>query len=265
MFGIEGIEQIYDNIRGMLRYLPTDQKNIDSALADVTSFQRRMEMLFEDVRKLDDEKTNFYVVRCQLNLNRIRSTIEKPDSGVLALITGGYDNRAYSEFCSIKVPMLAIVEDIRLIQALRVYPIEEKIELKSQLSDNGFVEVVKCMDDAERNFAEKSPSHLKDVVDRSREAIDKFIATALEIEEKKPSKMFSTDLGTFSGLGIISKEEKKIVEATWSYLSEAGPHGRMGELTLGDVNFAVKDTYMVIDLLLKRYCQFNEKKGKPPS
>jgi hypothetical protein len=169
------------------------------------------------------------------------------------------------EFYKIRVPMLAIVEDIKLIQALRVYPIEEKIELKSQLSDNGFVEVVKCLDDAERNFAEKHRSHLKDVVDRSREAIDKFVATALVKEEKRPSNMFNTDIGTFSGLGIISKEEKKIVEATWSYLSEAGPHGRMGELTLGDANFAVKNTYMVIDLLLKRYCQFKEKKGKPPS
>jgi hypothetical protein len=265
MLRAEDIEGIYDGVREKLNRLEVaglygaTRAMIDSALADVTSLQRKIELLVEDVRKLDDEKTRFYVNRCMKNLNAIRFGIEDFNSGVLQNITRQSYQSAVIEFYEIKIPLLAILEDIKLIQALRVYPIEEKVELKSQLSDNGFVEVVKCLDEAECNIAENNPSHRKDIVDRSREAIDKFVATTLTKEGRKPSDMFNTDIGTFSGLGIISKEEKKIVEATWSYLSEAGPHGRKGELTLGDVNFAVRDTYVVIDLLLKRYCEFKNK------
>lgn len=264
MSQIEEIEKAFNNLRKKIEKMSMgydkSMGDIDSAIEEVASFQRKMEMLVEDVMKLLDDKTRFYAKRCLENLDIIRTKIEDSDQGVLQYLFDGYFQNSYTQFRSIKVPMVAIIEDVRLIHALRIYPIEEKIELKSSLSDLGFVSVVQCLDDAERNLAEKHPSHLKDAVDRSREAIDKFISSALEKEGKKPSNMFNTDIGTFGGLGIISKEEKRIVEATWSFLSEAGPHGRMGELSLGDVNFSLKDTYMIIDLLLKKYRQFKSKK-----
>jgi len=156
--------------------------------------------------------------------------------------------------------MYQLLDDVRLIYALRIYPIEEKIALKSTLTDYGFVEVVGCLDEAENNLAMRKPEHMKDCVDRCREALEKTTASILVAEKKKPSGYFSTDMGTLSGLGIVDKEPKKLTEATYSYLSEVGAHGRAGEVTLGDAHYAMKETYMRIDILLKKYTEYLARK-----
>jgi len=157
--------------------------------------------------------------------------------------------------------MHQILQDVRLIYALRIYPIEEKMALKSQLSDYGFVEVIRCLDEAENNLAMRKPEHFKDCVDRSREALEKTAASILGAEGKTPSGYFSTDMGTLSNSGIVDKESKRLTEATYSYLSEVGAHGRAGEVTLGDAHFAMKETYMRIDILLKKYAEYLKTKG----
>ena len=101
---------------------------------------------------------------------------------------------------------------------------------------------------------------MKDCVDRSREALEKTVASILDTEKKKPSGYFATDMGTLSGQGIIDKESKRLMVATHSYLSETGAHGRAGEVTLADAHYAMKETYMRIDILLKKYSEFLNKK-----
>ncbi len=155
--------------------------------------------------------------------------------------------------------MYQILEDVRLIYALRIYPIEEKIALKSKISDYGFVDVVKCLDEAETNLSLK---HYKDCVDRNREALEKTVASIRTSIGQKPSGYFSTDIGSLAGFGVTNKEQKKLIEATYSYLSEVGAHGRGDSLTLGDAHYAMKETYMRIDIILKRYDEFLSKKKK---
>ena len=142
--------------------------------------------------------------------------------------------------------MYQIIEDVRLIYALKLYPIQEKMALKSLLTDLGFLEVTKCLDEAETNLAEKT------------------VTSILSAIGKTPSGYFSTDVGTLSSLGIIDKETKKLTEATYSYLSEAGAHGRIGDLTSSDAYYALKETYMRIDILLKKYSVYSSKKDNKP-
>ena len=235
---------------------------LSEAIKAALAFQRSMELLFEDIKKLSDEKTKFYIDRYNKNINFIRFSLSGTSKslGACDYIDIANYNEAFKSFRRIRSFMYQILEDVRLIYALRIYPIEEKIALKSQLSDYGFVEVVKCLDEAENNLAMRKPEHRKDCVDRCREALEKTAASILVAEKKKPSGYFATDMGTLSGLGIVDKEPKKLTEATYSYLSEVGAHGRAGEVTLGDAHYAMKETYMRIDILLKKYAEYLAKK-----
>ena len=250
-------------LREMARYPQTyrdEPKYQAETLKKVLSLQRMLELLYEDVKKLKDEKTEIYVKRCESNITIIGEILRKAD-GVCTRIDSDDFSGAFSCFKLIRSLMYQIIEDVRLIYALRLYPIQEKMALKSLLTDLGFLEVTKCLDEAEANLAEK---HFKDAIDRAREALEKTVTSILSAIGKKPSGYFSTDVGTLSSLGMIDKETKKLTEATYSYLSEAGAHGRIGDLTRSDAHYALKETYMRIDILLKKYSMYSSKKDSKP-
>ena len=242
------------------RYRHSDY--LSGTIKAALTFQRSIELLFEDIKKLSDEKTKSYIARCETNIKIIESYVRGTSKfdGVCDCIDKATYEPAFARFKRVRSWMYQILEDIRLIYALRIYPIEEKIALKSQLSDYGFVDVVKCLDEAENNLAMRKPEHLKDCIDRCREALEKTVASVLVAQKKKPSGYFSTDMGTLSGVRIVNKEPKRLIEATYSYLSEVGAHGRAGEVTLGDAHYAMKETYMRIDILLKKYAAYLERK-----
>jgi hypothetical protein len=244
------LADIYGNRRYSADYV---SKAIKTALA----FQRSIELLFEDTKKLYDDKTQSYVQRCADNITKIEAFLRGTAGVFSSLDTAGEEDyeHAFRMFRKVRSLTYEILEDVRLIYALRIYPIEEKMALKSMLTDYGFLEVTKCLDEAETNLSQK---HFKDCIDRSREALEKTASSILITENKKPSNYFSTDIGTVSGLGIVDKETKKLIEATYSYLSEVGAHGRGEELTLGDAHYAMKETYMRIDILLKKFVEYQK-------
>jgi uncharacterized protein (UPF0332 family) len=225
---------------------------VSKAIKDILVFQRLLELLFEDTRKLEDKSTSYYVSRCGENVEYIRHYLrgKQTGKGVCDLIDASKYSEAFASFRCVRSFMYEFCEDVRLIYALRIYPIEEKMALKSELTDYNFGEVTKCLDEAETNLAEK---HYKDCIDRCREAMEKAVALILVAEKKTPSKSFSTDVGTLVGTGIIDREIKKLVEATYSYMSEVGAHGRGGELSLADAHYTVKEAYMRIDVLMKKF------------
>jgi hypothetical protein len=112
------------------------------------------------------------------------------------------------------------------------------------------------LDEADDNLASR---HYKDSINRCREALEKTISAMLTAQHKAPSNKFSTDLGTLSNLGVIAKAPRRLIVATYSYLSEVGTHGRGGEATLGDSSYAMKEAYMRIDILLKAYSTYLSK------
>jgi len=232
---------------------------ISETIKAALTFQRSIDLLFEDIKKLSDEKTKYYIERLSNNVSKIRLmlTTSKISKTICDSIDLGEYADAFDNFQIIRSWMYQILEDVRLIYALRIYPIEEKIALKSTLTDYGFMEVTSCLEEAEEHLAEK---HFKDCITRCRESLEKTSSSILAAEKKKPSGYFATDIGTLSGLGIIDKEVKKLTEATYSYLSEIGAHGRGGKLTLGDAHFAMKETYMRIDILLKKYAAYLSRK-----
>jgi len=233
----------------------------NDAIKSLLSLQRQIELLLEDVKELSDEKTGPYIDRCveAVEAIRILSRGGSRIKGVCNLINEGEYGYAYRSFKRIRTKIYELLEDIRLIYSLRIYPIEEKIALKSRLSDLGFTEAVRCLDEAESNLATK---HYKDCINRCREALEKTVTSILLAQEKKPSGYFATDMGTLSNMIGISKEHKKLIEATYSYLSEVGAHGRGEKPKMGDAYYAMKETYMRIGILMKKYEDYSKKKSK---
>jgi hypothetical protein len=247
---------IFDKMAGSI-YSAT-KENLAMATKAALEFQRNIELLYEDTKSMSDKKTEYYISRCCQNLTEIRVFLRGGDRNKGALEeANNYDcSQARVSFRRIMPLMFSILEDVRMIYALRIYPIEEKLALKSTLTDYGFLEVTKCLDEAESNLAAGKREHRKDCVDRSREALEKTIAAMLAASKKTPSGSFATDMGTLTNMGIVDKEPKKLIEATYSYLSEVGAHGRSEEVSLGDAHYAMKETYMRIDILLKKYAEF---------
>lgn len=250
----------FDRLRNSHYYASTEYKKpsyINETIKSALTFQRSVELLFDDVKKLSDDKTKYLIERCQKNVILIGDYLRDRPDGVCSYLDDYRYANAFSLFRNIRSFMYQFLEDVRLIYALRIYPIEEKMALKSKLSDYGFVEVIKCLDEAEDNLAMRKPEHFKDCIDRSREALEKTAASILVVEGKKSSGYFATDMGTLSNFGIFDKESKRLIEATYSYLSEVGAHGRAGEVTLGDAHYAMKETYMRIDIILKKYAAYS--------
>jgi hypothetical protein len=183
-------------------------ESISQAIKLTLTFLRSIELLFEDITKLFDDKTEYYVKRCSGDLAYIRVAVRGGTNyfGVCAELDGGNYPNAFTKFRNIRSNMYNILEDVRMIYALRIYPIEEKIALKSKLTDYGFGEVTKCLDEAEQNLA---IHHFKDCIDRSREALEKTVGSILITEKKTPSGYFSTDIGTITNMGVVDKETKK--------------------------------------------------------
>lgn len=255
---------VYEAFYGAAYGIGSDRsyRSISYAIKAALAFQNRIELLYEDIRKLSDEKTKFYVQRCEKNVDWIRFLLRgSPRTfGACSHLDEEQYIEAIKKVQRVRSCMYQFSADILLIYALRIYPIEEKMALKSMLTDYGFLEVTKCLEEAEENLATRKPAHFKDCIDRCREALEKTAASILTSEKKKPSGYFATDMGTLSGLGMVNKEVKKLTEATYSYLSEVGAHGRGEKVTLGDAHYAMKETYMRIDILLKRYSKFLQKK-----
>jgi len=250
---LKALDESYGNTHVQLNKRYHDKNEFtDELLKLVVTFQRNLELLVEDAKELKDDKTKFYVERCFTELGYVRWYLEDGKSGTYRALDLKQHEKAYNAFYKLRSNMYAIFQDVRVTYALRIYPIEEKLKLKSALSDLTFTDVVACLEEAETNLVEKKPDHLKDALCRCREALEKFVTNTLEKEGKTPSKKFNVDIGTVTGMGILRKEEKRMIEPTYAYLSE-GCHGRIENLTLGKVNYAMKDTYMRIDLLLKTY------------
>ncbi len=133
-------------------------KYVSEAVKSALDVQAKIELLYEDIKKLSDEKTKFYINRVCENVSDVIRHVSGTSalSGACELLDITKYNEAYAEFRKVRSSMYKVLEDVRLIYALRIYPIEEKMALKSALTNLGFLEVTTALDEAERNLAEKN-------------------------------------------------------------------------------------------------------------
>jgi len=274
---IKEIEKEYLDLHNMCvrlddtytRY-PTSRKakisEVNDAIKATLKLQNDVELLWEETYKIgQDQKLKYYTDRLKDNIDRLRYLIRGTQleksyyNGAVDYLSNKNFELALSRIARIRNRIYQIFTDIRILYSLKIYPIEEKLALKSKLIDLNFNDVVKCLDEIDDNIANE---HYKDAIDRSRESLEKTITNILNKLGKTPSNRFSTDIGTLSGkkLMFIDKETKLLTTATYSYLSEVGAHGRTGEVTQSDSYYTVKEVYMRIDKLINILDNYTKEK-----
>lgn len=248
----------YRNIENLSSFRTQDY--IMETIKLTLKFNSDLELLYEDVKEIADQKVEKYFNRIERNINVINRNIRgqmgkldyyKGAIDLLNIITYEDYGKATDRIKFIRKNVYEFCEDIRLLYALKVYPLEEKIKIKSDLSDHGFIEVVKSLDEIDDNLLQ---SHHKDALGRGRDALEKLISGILIKMGKTPSNRFSTDIGTLGSLKFIDRENKKLIEATFSLLSEVGSHGRGSKNNFESyAKYALKELYMKIDKIIYLY------------
>ena len=224
--------------------------------------------------KITDDSSTFGAVSFRRSLKSCYY-IERDVKGMLPLLRNAHVNllNEYDEearrlcycayFCLklIRPDLIELEEELRLISALTAFPISQKIALKYQLVIDDFEEVAVSLEEAESNIVEE---HFKDCVSRCRDAIEIFIASIREKETgEKTERHFATDLGKLVKVGIFDEGDRRLAQGVYSYLSLKGSHKyEPKRVTIYDAETALKETYSLLEMLLKKYNDFKKRLKK---
>jgi hypothetical protein len=271
---------------------PLSEKDILSLIRETMSFQRKIESTNITIQKqnykkeVDIQRLNGIANQISNRLSSEKTVYGEIDllnrsgkvvTGVLPQLKEAHltylkeDHDRYAEsgkFCytalygfKMLYPLvIEFEEELRLISALTTYPIEKKSILKSQLVANKFEQVVFSIEEAESNVESE---HFKDCVSRCRDAIEFFIASLREKETGQKTEMrFSVDLAKLGQLNVFDEATQKIVQGVYSFLSIKGSHKYDADkITVYDAETALKETYSIIEMLLKKLTEYRKTKA----
>lgn len=169
---------------------------------------------------------------------------------------------AYFGLKSVKMSLIEVEEELRLIGALTTHPIKKQIMLKNQLVVNGFEEVAVSLEEAESNV---EAEHFKDCLSRCRDAVEIFVASIREKETgEKTERHFATDLGKTVKIGIFDVATQRLAQGVYSFLSVKGSHKYDAKkVSVYDAETSLKETYSLLEMLLKRYLDLRKSRKTP--
>jgi len=245
-------------------------------LAKKAEIIERLEKIANNVLdKITDDSSTFDTVTFKSSSGPYSYKIERAVKGMLPLLRNAhvnllneYDSEtrrlcycAYFCLKLIRPDLIELEEELRLISALTAFPISQKIALKHQLVIDGFEEVAVSLEEAESNVEEE---HFKDCVSRCRDAIEIFIASIREKETgEKTERRFVTDLGKLVKVGIFEEGDRRLAQGVYSFLSLKGSHKyEPKRVTIYDAETALKETYSLLVMLLKKYKDFQKRLKK---
>lgn len=262
-----------------IRELEHESKKISNEfIINLANFQRELEFIFEDARKLGDSRTEPYIERMDRILNEIIYLTSSVRYERLKLAPG-VRQRIYEDFSNvyesfqdkkwtdcirtfdyIQGEIYEFLADLRLLYRLRIFPLERKVEIRDKLSNLDFVNVVECLVEADENVI-SGPKHYKDCADRCREALEKLVKQLTIKVGEKPSK-FELNMVHLQKKGVFELPTKLEIVAFFAYLGQVGPHGILRKkLSDNDVNYVMDETYRKISRILEKFDVFSKKKS----
>jgi len=166
------------------------------------------------------------------------------------LTAKNYWIHAHDQFEEAHVDIIEFEEELRFLALVFAYPIAKKIELKSQLSLEGFDGVERKLEEVDTNISVK---HWKDVISRCRDSIELFCATLRKVKLGEESeKRFTNDLIALNKKSVIDEAEQKLINGVYSFLSEKGSHDYdETKVTPYNAEIAVEETYSLLEMLLE--------------
>lgn len=247
----------------------------DETSTQALKFLRALEIAAHDALSLTDDTTKPYAERLEASLNTLRLAFEgglidlnRKSNAILTLarINGNeglcivrlIDTELYkdalSKLRSMRSVVFGALEDMSLLYSLRLLPIEERIRIKEQLSDLGLDPVSNRLTLAEEKLAEKDP---KGSIGECREAYASTIHELAKIKLGKTAMAVEADLTGLDKSGFISREDKGLFIALYSFLSTKWK--AMEDPQHGDAELALKQAYIYIGRLLDALERSNSK------
>jgi len=292
---LKSFESYVDPTEGYYRFKKISENELLKLLRDVMNFQRKLEYFIEFTIRLS--KNTEYTKRLReiadKLLNKLSNVKEIDTVGFWHYQSAGsyqdefnivgvipelkqshkdflHNNEtssrrscycAYFGFKSLSSNLIEMEEELRLIGALTTYPIEKKTRLKHQLVINDFEEVAVSLEEAESNVESE---HFKDSVSRCRDAVEILIAFVREQETgEKTERHFATDLAKIVKIGVFDEGTQKLAQGIYSFLSLKGSHKYDAKkVTVYDAETALKETYSLIEMLLKKYLDLKKDKTR---
>lgn len=259
--------------------LKRESKGIsDEFIIELANFQRELEFIFEDAKKLEDPRTESYIERMDRILDEIiyltssvrlerrrlapsvRERVYKKFSNVYESFQDHEWDKCIYTFDYIQGEMYEFLADLKLLYRLRISPFERKAEIKEKLSELDFTDVVECLLEADENVI-AGPKHYKDCADRCREALIKLVNHLTIKIGEKPSK-FELNMTHLQKKGVFELPTKLEIVAFFSYLAQVGPHGMLKKKLSGsDVNYIMDESYRKISRVLEKFDVFSKKKS----
>lgn len=171
------------------------------------------------------------------------------------LTARNYWVHAQDQFEEAHVDIIEFEEELKFLALIFAYPIAKKIELKSQLSLEGFDGVEEKLEEVDTSISVK---HWKDVISQCRDSIELFCGTLRKVKLNEESeKRFENDLIALNKKGIIDEAEQKLINGVYSFLSVKGSHDYdETKVTPYNAEIAVEETYSLLEMLL----EINERK-----
>lgn len=226
-------------------------------LARSQSSLGQIELTVNDATKIADENSKDITSRLQSNLEWLRAAMSRDGGGsVLAYIDSDSKSPAKNTTMSMRGYIYEVIEDVRMVYALRLYPMEEKIALKSAMAEVGLNEAIVRLENSEKNLADKD---YQGCIGECRECLARVMEGLTKQVTGKETGSFAGNGDRLRQFGGIDAETDRLSVATYSYLSSGWKEGHAPNQS--DAHYAIRETYLRIDMLLKRYADFKSNKN----
>lgn len=98
---------------------------------------------------------------------------------------------------------------------------------------------------------------------RCRDAVEIFIASIREKEtQEKTGRHFATDLAKLARIEVFDEATQRLTQGVYSFLSLKGSHKYdASKVTVYDAETSLKETYSLIEMLLKKLSEYEKSRG----
>lgn len=140
---------------------------------------------------------------------------------------------------------LSALEDIRKLHEMKLLPVEERGRIRRALREAGMTKVSTRLEKADQQRVGEPT----ECIGNCRQVLDSIVKNLAKVKGVKTGNSFSVNLDTLGRTdGFLLQPERMIIEKLYSYLSTAWKGEDVPRP--GDVDLAVKLTYIFIDRLL---------------
>ena len=217
--------------------------DVDRCVKSFVQMHRKLERLANETLEFEDGKTKTYCTRIKNEIQNFTSNV----STAYNYIEGSNWNWAHQYISQARTSMYEILEDVRMVYLVRIFPIEEMSNRKMLLGEFDCTDAINKLESAETNLVQKD---FRGAIGESRQALASTVWTLTD-KDSKATDSFAGNLAKLSDKGILERPNRIAMEGIYVYLSQSWKEGK--EPAPGDAEYGIRQACIHIDEVLKKY------------